>query len=201
MSVTTAAQEIIGMGSPAREELPERYWELVDRYRGELINQALAIVGSLEDAEDVVQETFCEAFRNGSQLAQARSLGAWLRTINRGNALNRLRGRRKDSQRLEKKAREDPQRLATTGGFSVLEMREIVARSVETLPPKLRAVVVLRYLEHLSYEEIAKRLGLTAGTVGWMLCEAAVSLHGKLKGCVDPQVDSSGPDANQGEQK
>ena len=105
MSITTSAQKVLQTAPERRTgELPERYWELVEGYRGELVNQAYAILKALPDAEDVVQETFCEAMLKGEKLAQARSLGAWLRSVNRGNALNRLRalGRaaRKNAQKI-----------------------------------------------------------------------------------------------------
>ena len=194
MPITTTANQILRMnGADTLGPLPEQYWELIETHRADLIHQALAILGSLEDAEDVVQETFCEAFRHAERLAQVRSLRAYLRSINRANALNRLRDRRTSAAQAGRKQRELPPRLATTGGFSVLELREAIARAVETLPPKQRSVVVLRYLEHLSYEEIATRLKLNTGTVGWLLCEAALQLHGKLKDYVNaPPAGTSG---------
>lgn len=187
MATTTSAHQIIQdarvenpSAAGASAALPERFWALVERYRGELVNQALAIVGNLADAEDVVQETFCEAFRRQEKLSSVRSLGAWLRTVNKANALNRIRDEKTGRAHSKRKQRVSPKRLVTTGGFSLLELREAVAQSIDALPPKLRAVVVLRYLEHLSYEQIAERLQLSPGTVGWLLCEAGLLLHGRL---------------------
>jgi len=200
MASTTSAQQILRMNDVNPQgALPDQYWELIETHRAELIHQALAIVGRLEDAEDVVQETFCEAFRHAERLAQARSLRAYLRTINRANALNRLRDRRAKDAQAGRKQRELPPRVATTGGFSMLELRDAISRAVETLPPKLRSVVVLRYLEHLSYEEIAARLKLNPGTVGWLLCEASLFLHGKLKDYVNtPSSPAAGEAAGEG---
>lgn len=82
MSVTTSAKEILARTAAGPDGLPEAFWELVERYRGELVNQAYAILGSLPDAEDVVQESLCEAFNNRKRLVEARSLGALLRSIN-----------------------------------------------------------------------------------------------------------------------
>ncbi|MCZ7581803.1 MAG: sigma-70 family RNA polymerase sigma factor [Fimbriimonadaceae bacterium] len=182
MATTTSALYILHearMNAP--EELPEAFWSLVERYRAELFNQALAMLGEAADAEDVVQETFCEAYRQGARLAQVRSLGAWLRTINRGNARNRLRDRRADVALLARRRREAPPRAVTTGGFSRIELREAVAKAIESLPAKYRGVVTARYVEQLSYDEIAQRLGLSSGTVGWLLCEAGLLLHARLK--------------------
>ena len=181
MSATTSAQQILGaLRLSAGDALPERYWELVERYRGELLNQALAMLGSHADAEDVVQESFLSAFRNPAKLAEAHSLGAWLRTLNRANALKRLRDKRNVQAGTDRKQREAPGRQFTTGGFSTLELREIISKAIETLPADLRVVMVLRYWEHLSCDEVAARLKLPPGTVRWMVWEATQALHGQL---------------------
>jgi RNA polymerase sigma-70 factor (ECF subfamily) len=195
MATTTAAQTILrNIGGKLQldgAELPQQYWELIERYRSDLTNQALAIIGNLQDAEDVVQETFCEAFRDSEKLREARSLGAWLRGINKNKALNRVRDKRQESKRII-----NPPRMDTTGGFSVLEMRESVAKAIETLPNNLREVIVLRYWDQLSYEEIAARLNIPSGTVGRLLHDASVKLYEKLNvqiklGALPSETDSS----------
>ena len=168
-------------------EIPEAFWVLVDCYRDELRNQAHSILGRVEDAEDVVQETFCEAFRKNRQLSSAESLGAWLRVANRRNALDRLRQRRRtDSQRQ----RASSTAALTTGGFSGIELRETLGRTLGTLPANLRQVVTLRFYEHLSCKQIAQRLSLPEGTVKRLLFEASLRLYAKLK----TQFDHIAPD-------
>lgn len=180
---TTAAVQLMMRKAPMNErgEVPAQYWELIERYRGELVNQALAICGTLEDAEDVVQETFCEAFRDAERLSQARSLGALLRAINRANALNRVRDRSRESAKSGRRQLEAPPRQVTTGGFSMLELRDSVAKAIETLPPHLRTVVVLRFWQHLTYEEIAGQLKIPPGTAGRLIYEATQALYERLK--------------------
>ena len=180
MPITTSENHIVNAPRlNAWDRELEPYREMVERYRGELVNQALAILGRMEDAEDVTQETFCEAIRNPEALARAEALGPWLRAINRSNALDRLRQRRRESCRLGPV----PSRTATTGGFSLLVLREAVAKSVESLPDELREVVVLRYWNELEYEEIARRLKVSAITVRRRLRDALSSLfrQGHLK--------------------
>jgi len=160
-------------------ELPEQFWQLIERYRADLLNQALAILGSVADAEDVVQETFCEAFQHSEKLGQARSLGAWLRAINRSNALNRLRDKRRDVTFGNRNPSETG--TATTGGFSTIDLRETIAKLIDDLPANQREILVLHYWEHLSYDEIGKRLNLPSGTVGWLAYEATMRLKGKMK--------------------
>lgn len=178
-----------------RGEVPAQYWDLIERYRGELVNQALAICGKIEDAEDVVQETFCEAFKDPERLAQARSLGALLRSINRANALNRVRDRKRESAKSGRRQIEAPARAVTTGGFSLLELRDSVAKAIETLPTHLRTVVVMRYWQHLSYEEIAAKLNVPPGTAGRLLYEATIALYDKLKTHLETSGTAPGADA------
>lgn len=182
MAITTAAQDCLRDSKvDLRDEIPQQYWNLIDQYRVELVEQAAAILGNTEDAEDVVQETFCEAFRDGARLAQVRSVGAWLRAINRCNALNRLRDDRRDAGKNERRDRQLRDEDFTTGGLSAIEICETVTQAIELLPLELRKVVVLRYWHHLSYKEIAQRVKLPAGTVGRLLYEATMQLYDKLK--------------------
>jgi RNA polymerase sigma-70 factor (ECF subfamily) len=180
--ITTAAQTVLrkhGVGRPS--DVPEQYWELVEKYRSELVAQATSILGSAEDAEDVVQETFCEAVRNPEKLTQAGSIGAWLRSINRCNALNRVRDNRRSTNKAESKRLQAPDKALTTGGFSALELRETLSKALDTLPPTMKSVIEMRYFEQLSYKEIADRLGMPIGNVGGLLLDASVRLYAKLK--------------------
>ena len=74
----------------------DHFWQLVERFRADLVNQAVALLGNRPDAEDVAQDSLCRAFRCLSQLKDPQKLGSWLRTINRNNALQALRRRQKD---------------------------------------------------------------------------------------------------------
>ena len=162
-------------------DIPDEYWAMIEKYRPELLSQAQAILGNREDAEDVVQETFCDAVREPEKLTHARSLSAWLKAINRCNALNRARGRRHDSSRLINVRNMEPERTFTTGGFNMLELRESVSIALAGLDPDLQKIVRLRYFEHLSYKDIAERLRMPIGNVGGLLMDASVKLYAKLK--------------------
>src|ERR1043166_83800 len=98
MATTTSAQQILRRAGMDASGVPDHFWETLESYRAELEEQARAILGNSADAEDVVQETFCEALRNPQKLSEVRSVGAWLKTINRANALNRARDKRHDSK-------------------------------------------------------------------------------------------------------
>jgi RNA polymerase sigma-70 factor, ECF subfamily len=174
-------EALVGMRNEPGGIGPDYFWQLVDRFRADLVNQALIILDSQQDAEDVAQETLCKAFLQLHQLKDASKLGAWLRTINKYNALS-LRRRR---------VREKEERLST-GQLSSIEAkkksetreqnaREAILKAVDSLQAPYRDVVVLRYLEKLSTEEIAIRMGVPSGTVRGQLTRADEMLGRKLK--------------------
>jgi RNA polymerase sigma-70 factor (ECF subfamily) len=175
----------------SRKDIPEPFWDLLDGYRAELTEQALAIVGNAQDAEDVVQETFCEAVRHPEKLAEARSLGAWLKAINRANALNKVRAKKHDSKRIDRKQLEAPARSTTTGGFSAIEINDMVSRAIAALPDDQRAAILMHYYEHKSHDEIAKHLNVSPRTVRRLLYDASLAMHAVLK----PQASAADTDS------
>jgi len=181
MATTTAAQTLLAQRAlNSRSDLPEEFWQLVESYRDGLILQAQTIVGSREDAEDVVQETFFAASRDFAKCQRLR-LGAWLRSINRANAVDRLRGKRSESRRIQACIARASEDSFTTGGFSRLELRESLQKAVSTLPLDLQNVVRLRFFEHCSYQAIAEHLKIPIGTVSSMLMDASAALYARLR--------------------
>ena len=197
MAITTSCNQVLKGHLMQGSGVPEEYWELASQYRDELIHQAFSILGSMEDAEDVVQETFCEAFKDTSKIS-SESILASLRLINKTNALDRLRMRGRARQR-DHAGRET--RAFTTGGFSGIELRDSIEKALQTLPENLRAVVRLRYFEHLSYKQIADRLNSSVGAVGPLLSEAGIRLYSVL---VPPEStpanDTSDPEKSPAEE-
>ncbi len=161
----------------------DKFWQLVERFRADLVNQAFAILGNPQDAEDVSQDTLCKAFLELHTLRDVKKLGIWLRTINRCQALSvRRRRMRTKEERLSTgqyntlegaPAEQEPVKGTTSG--------DAVVRAVDALPEPFRQVVVLRYWEKLSTAEIAQRLDLPSGTVRSRLTRADNLLALKLK--------------------
>lgn len=180
-NITSAFEILRGSRMNGDTNIPDECWALIEQYRAELINQAFAILGNREDAEDAVQETFCDAARDPAKLSNTRSLGAWLKAINRCNALNRARGRRNDCSRLIQARKLEPEQTFTTGGFSIFELRETVNKALEGLPEDLQKIVRMRYYEHLSYKAIAERLHIPIGNIGGLLMDASIRLYAKLR--------------------
>lgn len=133
------------------------------------------LLPSAEDAEDVVQETFLKAFQARESYDGRASLKTWIYTI----ALNvaRDRARRKSAGPL------DVQRLAAPPDRRVeqSELAERVRRLVQSLPDGQRAIFCLYRYEGVAYEEIARMLGVTIGTVKAQMHQALQKVRAGLE--------------------
>ena len=164
----------------------DHFWQLVERFRADLVNQAFSIMGNQADAEDVAQLSLAKAFRMLHTLEDPAKLGIWLRTINRRLSLNALRSRKRSRVHAVEHLDAQASAPATTPtGINVEAVgkstsMDQVARAVDALPETYREVVVLRYWEHLKTERIAERLGLPVGTVKSRLARADRFLLEKL---------------------
>ncbi len=145
---------------------------LVRRHQTRIVNYAMAIVRDPAEAEDVAQETFIRAYRSLARFRGDSSFKTWLYTIATNTARTGLerRGRR---GRIEDRSLDDetgPLAAADVpagdpDAETTLLRRQTIDRALATLPPDLRAAVVLRDVEGLDYKEIAAATGAPIGTV------------------------------------
>ncbi|MCZ7646740.1 MAG: sigma-70 family RNA polymerase sigma factor [Planctomycetota bacterium] len=167
---------------------PDHFWQLAERFRADLVNQALAMLGNQADAEDIAQDSLCQAFVDLAKLEDPTKLGSWLRRINRCNVLDLLRRRKTQrEQRLTTGAQAAltktsfPNRQATPEfGTPLTGAAGQIVRAVDSLPESYREVVVLHYWEKLTLAQIAERLGLPPGTVRSRIARADGILLVKL---------------------
>jgi RNA polymerase sigma factor (sigma-70 family) len=134
-----------------------------------------AIVLSSEDAEDLTQECFARAYRARHKYQPTAPPSAWLHRIAVNTAISHLR-RKKLARFLPMKVEQgsmDPR-------LSQAEARSVVEAALAELSPKLRAAVVLQYLEDRSRDEIADILGIPTGTVASRIAKAMVQMRQKM---------------------
>jgi RNA polymerase sigma-70 factor (ECF subfamily) len=132
---------------------------LLARHRPPLVRLLTGVTGDLATAEDAAQEALLQALRCLGQLREPALFYPWLRRLALRHALRRLRRHRDlplDAHDAPPDAI-DPARLAET--------RLTVRAVLGALPVELRATLVLREVEQLSYEEIAEAMGVPVGTV------------------------------------
>jgi RNA polymerase sigma-70 factor (ECF subfamily) len=150
---------------------------------------ACAIVHNEADARDICQEVWLTVWKQLPSFRGDSRFSTWLHPIVTRRSLDHLRKRRRWFDRFlpfdtgDDSVASVPEPSTTDDARGHLEGNETVARvraALATLPPKHRAVLALRELEGLSYEEIAKATGIPAGTVMSRLFHARRLLAEKL---------------------
>jgi len=147
--------------------------QVVDRYQKPIYNAAYRIVGRREDAEDVTQQVFINAFRNLRSFNEKRNFFSWLYRIAINESLNKLKSTasREIFHETEHGHDETPDDV-----YHKKELQQAVQNALGQLTSEHRAVVVLRHFQDLSYDEIAEILELPAKTVKSRLYEARQQL-------------------------
>lgn len=134
---------------------------LIDRHQRPLFNLAFRMLGNVQDAEDVTQTVFCNAFLSMSSYDPRYRFFSWLYRMAVNESLNQLK-RRKRTVTLEDDA-DIPAREGAPD--EALEADDRVRTALMNLRPDDRAVVVLRHFVSLSYERIAEVLEVPVRTV------------------------------------
>jgi RNA polymerase sigma-70 factor (ECF subfamily) len=150
---------------------------LMRQYERLVLVTALRLLGSMADAQDVSQEVFLKLYRNLGKVQSASGVSGWLYRVT-VNACYDLRRRHRPEDPLEYAEHRpaggaDPQQAATDD-----ERRRVLEMSLKMLPEKERTALVLRDLEGLSTEEVARILGSSEATVRSQICKARVKVKG-----------------------
>ena len=148
----------------------EAFKALFDAYFNALYRFALRYLRSPEEAKDLVHDVFLQVWRHRKRIGLERDLRTYLYATARNQALDRLKHRRVEDRFAQKREGEvsSAESTESTDAQQDLELRELAAtmqRAIDTLPPRQREVLRLRWQEQLSYEEIAERLDISAKTV------------------------------------
>jgi RNA polymerase sigma-70 factor, ECF subfamily len=180
--MTAAAKRTL---DPPDETLMLRYQQgeraafsiLVRRHQTSLFNFALRQVRVPQVAEDVVQETFVRVVQNAADFKHEARFTTWVYTITRNLCIDQLRKRalRKHPSLDESRGEEgegptlgeqtaDP-RASVEREATGTELKERIARAVDTLPDEQREVFLMRELANLPFKEIAEITGVPENTV------------------------------------
>jgi RNA polymerase sigma-70 factor, ECF subfamily len=161
------------------------FGQLVQKYQDRLYNTVVHVVGSTEDARDVVQEAFVQAFVNLESFQRTSAFYTWLYRIAFNVAATH--GRKKRPCVSVEHAREttgqEPvdRRAGPTQRVEQEERCRCVREAINALGEEHRAVLVLREIDGCCYETIADILDLPVGTVRSRLHRARLQLRDQLK--------------------
>ncbi len=163
----------------------EAFSTLVRKYELKIYRTAYFLTGNSEDAKDIAQNAFICAYRNIRQFKGRSGFYTWLYRI----LLNLF------YRWVRKRKRAAFATLADVGGINnaiadpspnpdaILEKKEVVMRlmaAIDSLPRKYRTVIILRHLEQLGYDEMAKILKCPKGTIKSRIHKARLLLEEKL---------------------
>ena len=139
--------------------------ELVRRYQEKVYWVARRIVGSHEDADDVVQDVFVHAYEALKNFRGESGIYTWLYRIAVNVALNALRKKKfKEFIRYDEYAEElETEHEHADAKVLKEEYQTILQRAIERLPAKQKMVFMMRYYDEIPYDEMAKMLKKSAG--------------------------------------
>jgi RNA polymerase sigma-70 factor (ECF subfamily) len=162
----------------------EAFKRLYESYRDRVYNLIFYWLGDRALAEDVLQSVFLKVHRGLGGFRFESSLATWIYRVAANECRNQTRRRVAQMVPLEDVLGSgdeiDPGPLQEDQR-ATSERQEIIRQAIMELPADLRAVVVLKYHEGLSYEEIAAVLGCAPGTVASRLNRALGRLESQLK--------------------
>jgi RNA polymerase sigma-70 factor (ECF subfamily) len=145
-------QQVLGGNADAFTRLVDRYYERCSRF-------AVRMLGSRDDAEDALQQTFLRAYRSLGKYQERDRFSAWLYRI-LVNQCRSAASRRSARERVFIREEAALLNAADRGRGWTGEDEELVARILAELDPLLREAFVLKYIEELSYEEMSAATGV-----------------------------------------
>lgn len=178
--------------------------ELMQRSNRRLFRVARGVLGSDAEAEDVVQESYMEAYANLAGFRGEASLLTWLTRIVLNAAYGRLRRQHSQVEVEQIEAAQlDPGRIVAFPGTSVSidpaaavaqeQIRRLIEKAVDALPEPFRIVFVLREIEGCTVEETATALSLRSETVKTRLHRARRLLHAALSDTLATTLNEAFP--------
>lgn len=148
---------------------------LIERYRQPLAGAAYHLCGNWEMAQDIVQETFLDAYKGFGGLREPEKAGAWLYAILRRKAVAHRQMLKPDVELIFEPTAPYP-------GDTESLVRGIVIEQMDKLSREDREILAGKYLLGLSYQELADSLGIKEGTVRVRCLRAKERLRNALQG-------------------
>jgi RNA polymerase sigma-70 factor (ECF subfamily) len=152
--------------------------ELITRYSPGLRLFLGKLTGQIACADDLLQETWFDAYRKINDLRKADAFAAWLYRIARDKAYRELRRQSASALPIVEYSTED---FPADEEQFAPEEAEAVRKAMDELPVEQREVLMLRFMEEMSYEQITEVIGRPLGTVRSRIHYAKLALRQKLK--------------------
>jgi RNA polymerase sigma-70 factor (sigma-E family) len=182
MQLMAGSRSRTGAGVGRRADRDAEFTEYLNARQPSLLRTAYLLTGDRHQAEDILQTSLAKLYLAWHKVNDRSSVDAYVRRImvNENNSLWR-RGWKKREYAAEHLPEGDPHHDSYDEGLGAA-----LWQVVQTLPPKARAVVVLRYYEQLSETETADVLGISVGTVKSQCSRALASLRDRVPAELHP---------------
>jgi len=161
----------------------EAFEQIFRRYQKRVYNVAYRMISNRETAEDMTQEVFLRVFQKIRKFKGKSSFSTWLYRLTVNLCLDHLRKRNAHPTESLEDIEEKALVYGKTPEDDVIleERREAVQRIISSLPDKLRAIIILREIEGLSYKELAEAMNCSMGRVKSLLYEARMELRRRIE--------------------
>jgi RNA polymerase sigma-70 factor (ECF subfamily) len=170
-----SAERIMVMAALAGDD--EAFETVIRTYSRRVYVVAYAILQDVSEAEDIVQDTFLKAHHQRSKLREPEKFPAWLLTVTRNGARDRLRRRRPQADPEAFDTLADQSAAPPGSAMEKEEHQAHLRRALATLPEEHRTALTLRYLEGLDYRAIETTMGLSNGALRGILGRALGTLR------------------------
>lgn len=172
----------------------EAFRELVLRYQRPVFSLILRMVRDRSLAEDLSQEAFVKAYRALGRFDPSRKFSSWLFKIAHNLTIDSIRRKRLHTQSLDQPIGSadgdlrlgdriaDHDQMAPDRAVESVDLGESLERAIAALRPEYREVVMLRFVEEMSYQEVAEILDLPLGTIKTYIHRARKELAELLGG-------------------
>jgi len=164
---------------------PQAFNELVSRHQDRIYTAICRFCGNSEDASDITQRAFINAFRKIHEFKNDAAFSTWIYRIAFNQAISFRRENRRPSVSLYSKEDElvhEPADDRSPGeGLEARETQKKVQQALDLLDEEDRKIILLKDLQGCSYDDIAQILAIPKGTVRSRLHRARLELKGKLR--------------------
>lgn len=150
------------------------YADIVNLYQNKLYQLCYRMLGNKQEAEDITQEAFVRAYINLHSYDQKRKFSTWLYRIATNLCIDRIRKKKPDyyldaevagTDGLDMYSQIASEERLPEDVVEQMELQERIQYEISRLPDKYRSVIVLKYIEELSLQEISEILEMPLGTV------------------------------------
>ena len=176
------------MGNKTKESLfrkavegdSEAYWELIKPYSGLIFSVAFGILKDSDQAKDILQEVYLEAFRSLGTLRDPKSIHSWLYSLTKNLTHNMIRKETQARKGIAELFENRPKILPIDEILSREKDMKRLDNAIDTLPEHFREILSMKYMNLYSCREISEILNITVEAVKSRLFEARKLLRQKI---------------------